>query len=340
MPQFTAEDIENARQNDRTLLVKEGKVFDISNFINIHPGGKDIVMKWHGKDVSRIMEKGTHKHSENAYRWLEQHYVGDLVEKKDESADKEIVKEPDLVNWSEPVLWQVGHLGAKYHDWVDSPVDRPLRLFKSDFVEYFSSTNWYVIPMFWLPVIAMILLTTYHSYNEIVFFQSLPLISFSCSKLVMVPCFILGIFAWTFLEYALHRWLFHANPPVSSYWLITLHFLLHGQHHKVPFDKGRLVFPVVPAFIMANMLYALLAVFLVAPIRHTVLAGILAGYLAYDLTHYYLHYGSPSKGSYFYNLRAYHVRHHFQNPELGFGISSRLWDYPFNTLLTKGDKYD
>jgi len=28
---------------------------------------------------------------------------------------------------------------------------------------------------------------------------------------------------------------------------LTFHFLLHGQHHKVPFDKGRLVFPPVPA---------------------------------------------------------------------------------------------
>jgi len=48
----------------------------------------------------------------------------------------------DPINWNEPVLWQVGSMGAKYHDWVDDPVDKPLRLFKSDFVEFFSSTPW------------------------------------------------------------------------------------------------------------------------------------------------------------------------------------------------------
>ena len=48
----------------------------------------------------------------------------------------------DLINWDEPVLWQVGHMGAKYHDWVDDPVDRPLRLFKNNFVEFFSNTPW------------------------------------------------------------------------------------------------------------------------------------------------------------------------------------------------------
>lgn len=42
-----------------------------------------------------------------------------------------------------------------------------------------------------------------------------------------------------FLEYMLHRFLFHSVP--SSYWGITAHFLLHGCHHKLPADHGRLV---------------------------------------------------------------------------------------------------
>jgi len=38
---------------------------------------------------------------------------------------------------------------------------------------------------------------------------------------------------WTFVEYAVHRWLFHLKPPANSRLLITMHFLFHGQHHKV-----------------------------------------------------------------------------------------------------------
>jgi len=59
------------------------------------------------------------------------------------------------------------------------------------------------------------------------------------SYFILVPIFLLpflfiaGSFGWTFTEYALHRWLFHRDPPTTSYFLITLHFLLHGQHHKV-----------------------------------------------------------------------------------------------------------
>lgn len=45
--------------------------------------------------------------------------------------------------------------------------------------------------------------------------------------------FIMGLFLWSLLEYLIHRFLFHMKPPSNSYYLIMLHFVLHGQHHKV-----------------------------------------------------------------------------------------------------------
>lgn len=45
--------------------------------------------------------------------------------------------------------------------------------------------------------------------------------------------FLVGMFLWSLLEYLIHRFVFHMKPPASNYYLITLHFLLHGQHHKV-----------------------------------------------------------------------------------------------------------
>ncbi|KAI8568533.1 hypothetical protein RHMOL_Rhmol02G0208000 [Rhododendron molle] len=50
-----------------------------------------------------------------------------------------------------------------------------------------------------------------------------------------------GIFIWTLMEYTLHRFLFHIKT--KSYWGNTLHYLLHGCHHKHPMDGLRLVFP-------------------------------------------------------------------------------------------------
>lgn len=49
--------------------------------------------------------------------------------------------------------------------------------------------------------------------------------------------FLLGMFLWSLLEYLIHRFVFHMKPPASNYYLITLHFLLHGQHHKVSYSS-------------------------------------------------------------------------------------------------------
>lgn len=52
-------------------------------------------------------------------------------------------------------------------------------------------------------------------------------------KSVFPGLFVLGMLLWSLMEYLLHRFLFHMKPPSNSYYLITLHFILHGQHHKV-----------------------------------------------------------------------------------------------------------
>jgi len=50
------------------------------------------------------------------------------------------------------MLAQVGKLGPNYKEWVSSPVDRRLRLFYWDIMEYMSITPWYLIPIVWIPV--------------------------------------------------------------------------------------------------------------------------------------------------------------------------------------------
>ena len=59
-------------------------------------------------------------------------------------------------------------------------------------------------------------------------------------------------------------------------------------------------------------------------------AGFFAGYLAYDMTHYYVHHRRP-KGPIGRKLRELHMRHHFQDDTKGFGVSAPYWDYVFGT---------
>ena len=179
----------------------------------------------------------------------------------------------------------------------------------------------------------------------------------------------LGVLVWTFLEYGLHRFLFHMPVNGGSPFLVQTHWVLHGQHHKFPLDKGRLVFPPVAGFGLALPFYALFHLLLSRPAADALMAGALLGYMGYDLTHYYLHHGQPRRDSYFGSLKAYHRDHHYKDPDhgrwgvgqaavlekaalwtrmliravgcvycssptplAGYGISSKLWDFPFRTM--------
>lgn len=84
-----------------------------------------------------------------------------------------------------------------------------------------------------------------------------------------------------------------------------------------PFDSSRLVFPPVPASLVMAFFYGILQLMLPQVLGLSVFVGGLCGYVIYDMMHYYLHYGSPKKGTYLYGLKAYHVKHHFEHQKSG-----------------------
>ncbi|CAN2389329.1 fatty acid alpha-hydroxylase activity [Pristimantis euphronides] len=336
-------------------LLRGSSVYDVSGFVKFHPGGEQLLQERAGTDIQRELDGPPHRHSDNALRWLEQYYVGELegpepqhlrerrnhnTKKPPHDSDtiqfKTFNPEKDVVDWEKPLLWQVGHLREKYEEWVHQPVDRPIRLFQSDFVEWCSKTAWYIVLAVWVPVIFYL---TWYCLRELARGETRLFTSFTTEYSIPVPLFcffplfFLGMMIWSLMEYGIHRYVFHTNPPASNYFLITLHFMLHGQHHKAPFDSSRLVFPPVPASFVIIPLYLAVQVLFPQVVGLSLFVGGLFGYVAYDMTHYYLHYGSPAKGSYLAWLKSYHVRHHFEHQNTGFGITSTLWDRPFNTLI-------
>lgn len=132
----------------------------------------------------------------------------------------------------------------------------------------------------------------------------------------------------------------------TVYHIFRTHELTHflTGFFQVPFDEFRLVFPPVPAAILAAIIYQPIHVInsiggneLYFP--RLLLAGGLVGYLVYDMIHYYIHYGSPAT-KYFYHLKRYHYNHHFVQHDKGYGISSPIWDEIFGTkILLKKLKY-
>lgn len=59
-------------------------------------------------------------------------------------------------------------------------------------------------------------------------------------------------------------------------------------------------------------------------------AGSVSGYLFYDMVHYATHHFSMKRGVWLW-LKQYHMRHHYKDDHVGYGISSPLWDYVFGS---------
>jgi sterol desaturase/sphingolipid hydroxylase (fatty acid hydroxylase superfamily) len=137
-----------------------------------------------------------------------------------------------------------------------------------------------------------------------------------------------GLFVWTLTEYWLHRELFHWVPKTS--WGPRFHFILHGVHHEWVNDRYRLVMP--PAASLAlGVLFFLLWYVVLGPVWvYPFFAGKMAGYLSYDMIHYYVHHGKPTS-KYMKQLRAHHKNHHHNKEGRKFGVSSPIWDYVFRS---------
>ncbi|KAG2308039.1 hypothetical protein Bca4012_082973 [Brassica carinata] len=222
------------------------------------------------------------------------------------------------VDLDKPLAFQVGHLGEAYDEWVHQPIvtkEGP-RFFQSDFSEFLTLTVWWAVPVIWLPVVAWCISMS---------------VSMGCSLPEVVSLIALGILAWTFIEYCLHRFLFHMKT--KSYWGNTAHYLIHGYHHKHPMDRLRLVFPPALTAITCFPLWNLAKLLATPSAAPALFGGGLFGYVMYDVTHYYVHHANPTVAV-TKNLKKSHLNHHFRIQDKGFGVTSSLWDKVFGTLPT------
>jgi dihydroceramide fatty acyl 2-hydroxylase len=137
-----------------------------------------------------------------------------------------------------------------------------------------------------------------------------------------------GYALWTLFEYWLHRIVFHFEPEDG--FGARLHWIIHGIHHEHPNDPLRLVMPPAVSIPLGAAVFGVLYLVFGSDYAPGLGAGFFAGYLAYDMLHYYLHHFTP-RGRVGRMLRERHMRHHFQDDTRGFGISAPYWDEVFRT---------
>jgi len=198
----------------------------------------------------------------------------------------------------------------------------PIRLFKSDFLEFFTHVHPITIIVIWVPFALYML---YRGYL---------LRPVNSSLAYLAAGFLVGLFVWTFVEYNIHRFMFHFCPKTP--WQERIVFLFHGVHHAQPRMKTRLVMPPVVSIPMSAfflILYYLLFAQLLGQPQWVgpVVSGFTIGYLAYDLIHYATHHFAMRWGFFKY-LKRHHMLHHYKTPDKRFGVSSPFWDWVYGTL--------
>jgi cytochrome b involved in lipid metabolism len=77
MQKFTLDEVATHLTHDNLWIIIREKIYDLTAFLQKHPGGKNVLLNSAGKDATIKFE--TFFHSEEARRVLEQSYVGDLV---------------------------------------------------------------------------------------------------------------------------------------------------------------------------------------------------------------------------------------------------------------------
>ena len=179
-------------------------------------------------------------------------------------------------------------------------------------MEFFSRVHPVTPLVLYLPVIAYML---YVSVQR------------DLSVAAIAALFLLGVLLWTLLEYLIHRYIFHYEPKTGVG--KRLHYIIHGVHHDYPNDARRLVMPPSISVPLAFLFYGALLLFF-GRLTPAVFAGLVFGYVCYDMLHYATHHFPMRRGMWLW-LKQYHLRHHYKDDHVGFGISSPLWDYVFRT---------
>ncbi|TNF32094.1 MAG: hypothetical protein EP314_00380 [Bacteroidetes bacterium] len=141
----------------------------------------------------------------------------------------------------------------------------------------------------------------------------------------MLISFILGVVLWTFLEYIIHRFLGHEHKGKNPF------KVEHLEHHKKVHYFAPAWKKTVMAMLVGGLLFAVVNLFIDWILAVSFVSGLVGMYGFYEATHARFHRKGPIAKP-FIILRKHHFYHHFHQPKLNHGVTTRFWDRVFGTF--------
>lgn len=234
LPTFTPAEVKSHNSAKSCYVTIGRNVYDVTEFVDDHPGGGDLILDHAGKDVAEIMkDEISHEHTEAAYEILMDYQIGflssDASGKKvsntdaNESGSRSVYqstgmsREEDLsvetdftqdfkthkfLDLSKPLFPQLWYSNFSKEFYLEQ-IHRP-RHYKGgesaplfgNFLEPLSKTAWYVVPIIWLPFV---------TYGTMVGMAGLG------DPIAAAAYWVGGVFLWSLIEYLMHRFLFHLD---------------------------------------------------------------------------------------------------------------------------------
>ncbi len=183
-----------------------------------------------------------------------------------------------------------------------------------ELVKYFASKNpghllLFVLPLWYLSSKYMLLS---EAYSGIIF-----------------VAFIIGAIYWTFLEYGIHRWIYHTHfkTRILSYFLGSFHLYHHKEvGDRRVYNSGFLMIYLVTPIVTSPILLVTRDLGIIGAL----VLGLSSAYFFYECVHFLIHYKKFNSG-YLAYIQSYHFHHHDKAPNKNFGNTSHIWDFLLGT---------
>ena len=156
------------------------------------------------------------------------------------------------------------------------------------------------------------------STAAVFFFYALTL---STDAWATIALFLMGVLLFTFLEYAVHAWLFHLKHPFKVF------IEGHAHHHQDP--KNYDAMPFFMSAVIGLLFVGIFSLVMSRPDAFALVGGLTLGYFNYGIMHHLMH-RKTFKNNYLHYLQVFHAVHH-KNPKVNNGVTTDIWDRVFGT---------